>query len=179
MKKQSSIGILLSIFCITTLARIVVPWTDDKMRAASDLIVVGTVSQVRDLDETNTALLPGIQLRGVETSFKVFEIFKGAPTKYSVLLQKYGSAGYADLSPADTNFTVVLHHYRFDGVIPPNSPSLVVLSPADTNQYLLYLVKDGSTRYAPVSGQLDPAADAVRTANSDRILSATGIRIIH
>jgi hypothetical protein len=60
------------------------------------------------------------------------------------------------------NQTVILHHYRFDNFEPPNAPCFVNLEPNSTNQYLLYLVKDGTNRFAPVSGQLDPAADAIR-----------------
>ena len=140
MKKTIPIVILLVAFSITALARIIHVWTAAEMQKASDLIVIGTVSQVRDLDETNTVLWTGWKFPGVETTFTVSKVLKGAAT----------------------NHTVVLHHYRFDHVIPANCPSFVILSPTDTNRFLLYLVRDGTARFAPVSGQLDPAADAVR-----------------
>jgi hypothetical protein len=94
------------------------------------------------LDETNTALWPGNKFVGVETTFTVSKILKGN----------------------STNQTIMLHHYRFDppNVEPPNAPSFVKFTPNNTNQYLLYLVKDGTNRFAPVSGQIDPAMDAVR-----------------
>jgi hypothetical protein len=140
MKKTIPIVILLVALSITAFARFFRVWTAAEMQKASDLIVVGTVSQVRDLNETNTVLWPGWRFPGVETSFTVSKVLKG------------------DF----TNHTVVLHHYRFDHVIPPNCPCFVILSPTNTNQFLLYLVRDGTARFAPVSGQLDPAADAVR-----------------
>lgn len=120
-------------------ARLFHVWTKAERETAADLIVIGAVADVRDLDETNTTLWPGNAFRGVETTFSISQVLKGDVT----------------------NSTVVLHHYRFEAVIPPNAPSFLNLKAGDTNQYLLYLVKDGASRYAPVSGQLDPAMDAV------------------
>jgi hypothetical protein len=133
---------LLSILSLTVFARIIVPWTEDKMQNASDLIVIGTVVKVTDLDETNTSLWTGYKFRGVETTFNVSKVLKGNVSGQ----------------------IVILHHYSFkaQNFIPPNAPSFINLTLSDTNQYLLYLVKDGTNRFAPVSGQLDPAADAVR-----------------
>jgi hypothetical protein len=44
---------------------------------------------------------------------------------------------------------------------PPNGPSFIDLTTGDKNQFLLHLVPDGASRFAPVSGQLDPAMDSV------------------
>jgi hypothetical protein len=132
--------LLLFILSLTVFARIIVPWTEDEMRNASDLIVVGTVVKVAVLNETNTSIWPSYKFLGVETTFAISKILKGNTM----------------------NQTVILHHYRFDNFEPPNAPCFVNLEPNSTNQYLLYLVKDGTNRFAPVSGQLDPAADAIR-----------------
>ncbi len=110
------------------------------MRNASDLIVVGTVAKVTDLDETNTTLWYGFKFRGVETTFNVSKVLKGTIPDNEI----------------------VLHHYRFTNYTPKNGPELLNLTANSTNQYLIYLVKDGTNRFAPVSGQLDPAVDAVR-----------------
>lgn len=132
-------------------ARIVRPWPEDELQKASDLIVVATPIETKDLEET-TSLgwdtgRTGVTFRGVETTFKVLDVLKGR---------------YA-------NDRIVLHHYRQDGalsvtnglfiVIPstlPNGPDFMDFVPNNTNRLLLYLVKDGPNRYAPVTGQIDP-----------------------
>jgi hypothetical protein len=142
MKKRTHILILLLGFSISAFARLFHVWTEAEMRKASDLIVIGKVSQVEDIDETNTVLWPGYKFRGVKATFAVSQVLKG------------------DF----TNHTVVLHYYRFDPphFSPINGPDFIELAAGDTNQFLLYLVPDGVSRFAPVSGQLDPAMDAVR-----------------
>ena len=112
------------------------------MQEASDLIVVGTLAKVQDLDETNSVLWPRSKFRGVEATFAASKVLKGDPTTR----------------------TVVLHYYRFETEwgSPPNGPCFLNLTPTDTNQFILYLVRDGVSRFAPVSGQVDPSVDAVR-----------------
>ena len=150
---RKSIPIILSLLIgLSIFARGVRLWTQDDLQKASQLIVIGTVTSVRDLDETNSVLWPGSsKLLGVEATFAVSKVIEG------------------DF----TNRTVLLHYYRWDtpyktsdlgsaigsGV---NSPRLIYLMPNDTNQFLLYLVSDGVSRYAPASGQLDSAPDSVR-----------------
>ncbi|MFO1477144.1 MAG: hypothetical protein U1F98_10890 [Verrucomicrobiota bacterium] len=111
------------------------------MQKKARLIIVGTVTAVRDLKETNTELWPPYKFVGVEATFAVSQVLKG------------------DF----TNRTVVLHYYRVDPPhsILPNGPNFLELTAGDTKQFLLYLVPDGASRFAPVSGQLDPALDAV------------------
>jgi len=119
------------------------------MQKAAQLIVVGTVADVRDLDETNTVLWPSCKFVGVEAAFAVAQVLKG------------------DF----TNRTVALHYYRFDPqhFRPPNGPSFLDLKTGDTNRFLLYLVADGASRFAPVSGQLDPSLDAVRVFHPNSV----------
>jgi len=139
MKKRIPI-VLLSILSLMVFARAIRPWTEDEMRNASDLIMVGTVAKVTDLDETNTTLWYGFEFRGVETTFNVSKVLKGKISDHEI----------------------VLHHYRFTKYTPKNGPSFLNLVVNATNQYLLYLAKDGTNRFAPVSGQIDPAVDAVK-----------------
>jgi hypothetical protein len=140
--KKSIPSVLLLLVGISAFARIVHIWTEAEMQKAAQLVVVGTVANVRDLDETNTVLWPSCKFVGVEATFTVSKVLKG------------------DF----TNRTVRLHYYRFDPLhfCPPNGRSFIDLTSTETNQFLLYLVSDGAARYAPVSGQLDPALDAVR-----------------
>jgi hypothetical protein len=112
---------------------------DAELLNRSDLVVIGQPIRVKALDESNAlgwAHVPGsvnIKFRGVETTFKVSFVLKGALT----------------------NGQIVLHHYRDEWGSPPNGPTLVSFTPNGTNEYLLYLIKDGADRYAPVAGQLD------------------------
>jgi len=141
MKKSIPI-VLLLLVGISALARRIHVWTEAEMQKAAQLVIVGKVADVRDLDETNTMLWPPWKFIGMEATFKVSKVLKG------------------DF----TNRTVSLHYYRFDppSVRPGNSPSFLDLTPTDTNRFLLYLVQDGASRFAPVSGQLDPSLDSVR-----------------
>jgi hypothetical protein len=122
-------------------ARGVHSWSDAELMKASDLVVIASPVETKDLDETNSLGWPQngsfqTRFRGVETIFKVFDVLKGMPA----------------------NDRIALHHYRFeDGWgSPPNGPTLITFTPDGTNRYLLYLVNDGTNRYAPAAGQIDP-----------------------
>ena len=118
-------------------ARITRNWTENELKKTSDLVVVCTVSAVKDLDETNTLGDYTEKFHGVETAFKVSHVLKGS----------------------FTNDEIVLHHYRYenDSLHPGYAPDFVHFSPILTNEYVLYLVHDGTNRFAPVTGQLDAA----------------------
>lgn len=127
-------------FDLSSHARAVRLWSDAELMEASDLVVVGQPIKVKDLDESNSLgwdkSIGWAQLtfRGVETTFKVSDVLKGMPATDQI----------------------VLHHYRFEKVHPPNGPNLIDFIPGDTNRYLLYLINDGTNRYAPAAGQIDP-----------------------
>jgi hypothetical protein len=142
MKPKIILCLALVAFNLSSHARFVQLWGDAELTAASDLVVVGRPIKVKDLDETNSLGFSSTKLfqsrfRGVETTFEVSEILKGTPASDQI----------------------VLHHYRFvtGWGSPPNGPMLTGFSPGDTNEYLLYLKNDGTNRYAPTSGQIDPA----------------------
>lgn len=92
--------------------------------------------ETKDLDEVSTLGRSkwdsfDSTYRGVETTFKILSVVKGQP-------------------PGDW---VVLHHYRLeteDGYM----PQLVWFASGDTNQYLLYLAKDGPGRYSAAGQKL-------------------------
>lgn len=148
-------------------------WSDGQLMGASDLVVVATPIETKDLQET-TSLgwdtgRTGVRFRGVVTTFKVFDVIKGI---------------------CDTN-RIVLHHYREDGIsvgkvsIPAvtNGPVFMIPSTLDngpgfigfvlneTNRLVLYLVKDGPSRYAPVTGQIDPER-SFRPSNKPEVSTA-------
>ena len=139
MKSKLLLCLALIAFGVSASARGVRIWSDAELMAASDLVVVGQPIKVKDLDEVNSlgwSSLPAtFQFHGVETTFKVSEVLKGTPASNQI----------------------VLHHYRETarGSV-PNGPDFVEFSPGDTNEYLLYLKNDGTNRYAPAAGQIDP-----------------------
>lgn len=139
--RKTILYLALVTFNLSAHARLVRLWSEAELRDASDLIVVGSPIETKDLDETNAlgwaeskSFRP--RFRGVETTFQVSDVLKGMPA----------------------NDKIVLHHYRFeDGWgIPINGPSLFIFPSNSTNKYLLYLINDGKNRYAPATGQIDP-----------------------
>ena len=167
MKPKLILCLALVAFNLSSHARMVRWWSDAQLLAASDLVVIGQPIKVKDLDEVNTVLWSGNnKLLGVEATFTVSKVLKG------------------DF----TNRTVVLHYYRWESSYKTsdpmsaigygiNSPFLIYLPPTDTNQFLLYLVSDGASRYAPASGQLDSAGCSIKPSrvtpeqNSTNVLS--------
>jgi hypothetical protein len=82
---------------LTAHARFVRPWSDAELRNASDLVVVASALETKDLDETNALGWSGsasfsAKFRGVETTFKVLNVLKGMPA----------------------NDRIILHHYRYE-----------------------------------------------------------------
>ena len=141
MKYKLILCLALVVFNLSSHARVVQMWSDAELTAASDLVVIGRPIKVKDLEETNSLGFVGSKsfqprFRGVETSFKVSKVLKGTPASDQI----------------------VLHHYRFETEwgSPPNGPNLMEFIPGDTNEYLLYLKNDGTNRYAPAFGQIDP-----------------------
>jgi len=127
--------------CFAVLAMVVVaegrlvrPWTDAELMDKSDLVVIATPIGTRDLEETSSLGRIGGPFRGVETLFKVLDARKGKPP----------------------NDRIILHHYRIENWSPPNGPMLINFTPNRTNPLILYLIGDGTNRYAPTAGQIDP-----------------------
>ena len=115
----------LTAFALCGFARNFVMLSPEGLRQLSDLIIVGTVTEVRDLHETNGGL------RGVLTTFRIDQGIQGPP---------------------DPAYRVQMHHYRFaqSNQSAFNGPDLVTFVPSKTNRYELLLKKDGFW-YAPVS----------------------------
>jgi hypothetical protein len=152
MKPKFILCLALVALNLSAYARAYRWWSDAELLAASDLVVIGQPIKVKDLDEVNTVLWSGNnKLLGVEATFAVSKVLKG------------------DF----TNRTVVLHYYRWENSYKTsdmesaigsdvNSPFLIYLKPTDTNEFLLYLVSDGVSRFAPTSGQLDGATHSIK-----------------
>lgn len=137
--------ILVLLFCVprTMNARIVKPWTYQEMFNKADLVVVAEVLSTKDTEERSALqdLEPHVDVIGIVTEFKSRLVIKGSKNVK----------------------TFQLHHYRFqseDDRLAANSPDLVEIS-GQHQVFLLFLVKESDGRYAPVSGQTDPALFAV------------------
>jgi hypothetical protein len=131
-----------------------------KMAAAADLVAKGVVTNVQDLDETNSIAFNGteVKLRGVETTFKISKVIKGQLATNTIILHHYRlDQKKSNNTPRVFNFTPK----NFDKMVINNgytiSQGLIKFTPNPTNTFDLYLVKDGVNRFAPASGQLDAA----------------------
>jgi len=150
MKPRILLCLALVAFNLAAQARVTRAWSDTELEQAADLVVVGRPIQARDLEETNSlgwdqseSFRP--RFRGVETTFEVSDVLKGRLP----------------------NDHVVLHHYRevLEWGNPPNGPTFLSFTPNSTNKYLLYLIKDGTNRYAPAAGQID-TGDSIKPATN-------------
>lgn len=117
-------------------ARRIEIWSYQKLHDKSDLVAIATPAATSDTTERRKDISGLAQSAvGVETRFTVSAVLKGDKE-----IQ-----------------TLVLHHYRDDGVLIPNGPSLVSFDPERKRTYLLFLVRENDGRYAPTFGQIDPA----------------------
>lgn len=148
-------ALLVVTFTLSVSARGVRLWSEDDLQKASDLIVVATPIETQDLPETTTLGCDtgrsGVTFRGVETTFKVLQVFKGRPANDRIVLHYYREEGTPAI-PSVTNGPFFMIPSTL-----PNGPDFIGFVLNKTNRLVLYLVKDGSNRYAPVSGQIDPA----------------------
>jgi hypothetical protein len=127
-------------------ARPVESWPYDKLTKEADLIVIATPTSVHDTAERTTfpnivrtdtnnvrSAIPAI---GVETTFTILSVLKGNTS---------------------TN-AFVFHHLREAEKIPSiNGPALVAFDPKERKRFLLFLKREEDGRYAPLTGQTDPA----------------------
>ena len=131
---------LLSIHLVS--ARLMRSWTYQELLDRSDLVVIAKPSATGGTKEEID--LPGytaMRVTGVETKFQISAVLKGEKNL--------------------KDFT--LHHYR--AAKPdfpyPNGPNLLSFDPSKNQSYILFLNREAGGRYAPTSGQTDPAFFAV------------------
>ena len=124
-------------------ARISPAWTFQEMFDKADFVVIAEVVSTKETEERNTLqdIEPHVAVIGILTDFKSRLVLKGS---HSLA-------------------TFQLHHYRFrseDDKFAANGPDLVDLS-GYHQIFLLFLVKEKDGKYAPVTGQTDPASLSV------------------
>ena len=121
-------------------ARLTKAWRYQEMFDQADLVVIARVVATQDTDERST--LVTLNVVGVITDFRTHLVLKG-------------DRGIK---------TFQLHHYRLqnprDEETVANGPNLVSFSRQGL-PCLLFLVKESDGRYAPVTGQEDPALHSV------------------
>jgi hypothetical protein len=128
-------------------------WTYREMLEKSDLVVIGDWSGTKETDERSTLAetAPPVRVIGVTTEFKASLVLKGPKD-----VKKLG-----------------LHYYKFqyeDDALRDLAPQLIrILEPVERDgvnypgggRFLLFLSKEGDGRYAPVTGQTNPAVYSV------------------
>jgi hypothetical protein len=133
---------LLIMLASSSLARPVAYWPYDKLTREADLIVIATQTQTEDTGEKMDC--PGIArdnkpvpALGVNTTFQVLAILKGAPDLKSFVLFHLREAEPQTMSV--------------------NGPALVSFDPTQKKRYLLFLKKAADGRFTSLCGQTDPA----------------------
>jgi hypothetical protein len=132
--------------CQPTFARFMHYMSYKEMQKGADLVVIATPLATKEAGERGT--MPGgpdWDVVGLTTEFDVSAVLKGADD-----LKKF-----------------VLHHYRQKNpkFVLRDGPHFVSFNSEGKSRYLLFLIKESDGRYAPVSGQLDPALYSVLELN--------------
>lgn len=106
----------------------------------ADIVVIANVTSTRSTDERSVLsnIQPATEVFGVETEFEVCVVLKGRK----------------DIS------TFKLHHYETHQQF-TNGPLLIEIPKGKHSTYLLFLIEEEDGRYAPATGQTDPADSSV------------------
>lgn len=140
--------------------------TEPDLFKLSDVVIVGVVKNVSDFDELTNLNINGIsrQVHGVRTTFSVVRVVKGKLSSTFVALHHYRvegrmpSDGYCQTTFTESNFTQNLSR-QMPG-------SLVEFLPNPTNEFELWLRKEGTNAFIPASGQKN-AALSVKPISSE------------
>jgi len=135
--------LLLLLWPPPLLARLMKDWTFQEIFAKSDLVVIAIPIATFETKERTTLedLSPSVRVVGLSTEFQVRLVLKG---------------------DKGTN-KLVLHHYKLEHEASMiNGPELVSFdSTLSGPAFLLFLKRERDGRYAPVTGQTDPALYSV------------------
>ena len=147
MRNTKSFAVLLTVgLASLAQARELESQSYQELYAKADLVVIA--KPISTKDTTEQAVLPKIgpplQVVGLSTEFDIALVMKGDKS-----LKK-----------------LVLHHYRLadpDAEMKmANGPMLASFDPTQGACFLLFLHREADGRYAPVSGQTDPASCSVQ-----------------
>jgi hypothetical protein len=141
--KSLIIGWLIFAAAFMADARAVKPWAYQELYDQADVVVVARPTGTQDTPQhwILPEIRPHIHVIGLSTDFEVSLVMKGDK----------------DLKK------LTLHHYRLDNQneIIPNGPNLASFDPTKRDHFLLFLHREADGRYAPVSGQNDPATVSI------------------
>jgi hypothetical protein len=139
VKTFLSAVVLLAVLS-STRGRLMEDTTYAEMFDKADLVVIAKPVSTKDTSE-HTMLLGNIRVVGVNTDFETRFVLKGEKS-----IRKF-----------------VLHHYRLTHRHEPivNGPDLAVFNLKEPKAFLMFLTKQADGRYAPASGQIDPAAFSI------------------
>jgi len=142
MKRILTLLLFLAMPAIIT-ARAVRAWSYQEMFDQADLVVIAKPTATKDTEEKGRVadFSRPYEVIAVATELEASVIMKG--------------------EKATTPF--VLHHYGLakpDGPV-VNGPNFVAFDPKAHHSFLLFLKKEADGRYAPVTGQQDPALFSV------------------
>lgn len=129
---------------LVAVGRIRPTWTYEHMHNEADLVVIARpVSSTPTEEKTSLPnISPQVRVAGVETRLEVRLVLKGWPKTKSACLHHY-----ALQNPADGQVR--------------GAPQLVTFDPKQPACYLIFLKQTSAGRYAPVTGQTDPAAECI------------------
>jgi hypothetical protein len=147
--KKLIVFVLLGALPSQLTGRLTKDWTFQEMFAKSDVVVIaGPIATSETTEHTTLAdLSPPVAVLGLNTEFRARLVLKG-----------------------DKEMTkFVLHHYKLEHEEPMiNAPQLIAFdSKASPKRFLLFLVRESDGRYAPVTGQTDPALYSVIQLQTD------------
>jgi hypothetical protein len=159
MKLMRQILLIIgAVYCAAEIAdaRLIAPWSYRDLIDKSDVVAIGTATATREVAERADHVgYISQHVVGVETTFAIAGVLKG-------------DAGMKEL---------VLHHYRAEGMMVPNGPTLVAFEPEKKQTFLLFLVREADGRYAPTSGQIDPVIREIGGGGMESIVPATGVKV--
>jgi hypothetical protein len=143
MKTLLTLALLLSL-PVVAFGRIRPVWTYEQLHADADLVVIAKPVSGTHLEEKVSLpnISPAVPVVGIETQFDVRLVLKG------------------DLKMK----TIELHHYALQRPADGQSrgaPQLVSFDSKQPGCYLMFLKREADDRYAPVTGQTDPAAECI------------------
>jgi hypothetical protein len=139
--KRSLLVLFLSAIPKLIGAHILEPWSYQQMFDKADVVIIATFVSSKDTSEHTMLrdMTPPSKVIGVVSDFETRLTLKGAKNL----------KGFQ------------LHHYRLDDVEYSNGPSLIDIKLGRKPTFVLFLIKEKDGRYAPVTGQTDPAALSV------------------
>jgi len=150
--KKFTICLLILTTALLAHGRLVKRWSYKELYDQADLVVIA-----QHISTTNTTeravlpnILPDIHVIGLSSEFDIEVVMKGE----------------------GISKTLTLHHYKLVP-LPPNTilengPNLASFFNGNENtRYLLFLHRESDGRYAPVSGQTDPARVSILRLDGD------------